>query len=78
VDLNTATEAEIAKLPGINKAMAKRIVLMRPYLSVNDLIRTGVSKKTIDKLKPGATEPAKADPAKKAAVSEKPAASQTK
>ncbi len=52
VDLNTAPESEIAKLPGINKLMAKRIVLMRPYLSVNDLIRTGVSKKTIDKLKP--------------------------
>jgi outer membrane protein assembly factor BamD len=80
VDLNTATEADIAKLPGINKAMAKRIVLMRPYLSVNDLIRTGVSKKTIDKLKPGANEPAKAEPSKtKAAASEKAAASsQTK
>jgi outer membrane protein assembly factor BamD len=52
VDLNTAPESEIAKLPGINKLMAKRIVLMRPYLSVNDLIKTGISKKTIDKLKP--------------------------
>jgi len=62
VDLNTAAETEIAKLPGINKLMAKRIVLMRPYLSVNDLIRTGLSKKTIDKLKP---EPAPAPPAPK-------------
>jgi outer membrane protein assembly factor BamD len=52
VDLNTAPESEIAKLPGVNKLMAKRIILMRPYLSVNDLIRTGVSKKTLDKLKP--------------------------
>lgn len=52
LDLNSAPESEIAKLPGVNKLMAKRIVLMRPYLSVNDLIRTGVSKKTIDKLKP--------------------------
>ena len=32
--------------------MAKRIVLMRPYLSVNDLIRTGLSRKAIDRLKP--------------------------
>jgi outer membrane protein assembly factor BamD len=78
IDLNTATEGEIAKLPGINKAMAKRIVLMRPYLSVNDLIRTGVSKKTIEKLKPAANEPAKADPKTKATASEKPATSQTK
>src|SRR5581483_5375186 len=43
VDLNTATEQEIAKLPGINKLMAKRIVASRPFLSVNDLIRVGVS-----------------------------------
>jgi DNA uptake protein ComE-like DNA-binding protein len=77
VDLNTATEGEIAKLPGINKTMAKRIVLMRPYLSVNDLIRTGVSRKVIDRLKPSAAEPATAEPAKtKAAASEKPAAPQ--
>lgn len=52
VDLNTATEAQLDKLPGINKEMAKRIVAARPFLSVNDLIRIGVSRKTIDKLKP--------------------------
>jgi outer membrane protein assembly factor BamD len=57
VDLNTATEAELAKLPGINKLMAKRIMATRPFLSVNDLIRIGVSKKTIEKLKPAATAP---------------------
>jgi outer membrane protein assembly factor BamD len=67
VDLNSATEAEIAKLPGINKTMAKRITLMRPYLSVNDLIRTGVSQKTISKLKPEEGAPAK--PAKTASKS---------
>jgi outer membrane protein assembly factor BamD len=55
VDLNTATEAELAKLPGINKLMAKRIVAARPFLSVNDLIRIGVPRKTIDKLKPAPT-----------------------
>ena len=52
VDLNSATEAEIAKLPGINKLTAKRIVASRPFLSINDLIRVGVSRKTIDNLKP--------------------------
>jgi hypothetical protein len=60
VDLNTATEAELSKLPGINKTMAKRIVMMRPFLSVNDLIRVGVSKKTIDNLKPAASGNGKA------------------
>jgi outer membrane protein assembly factor BamD len=54
VDLNTATEAELAKLPGINKTLAKRMVMMRPFLSVNDLIRVGVSKKAIENLKPAA------------------------
>ncbi len=58
VDMNSASEADIAKLPGINKVMAKRIVMMRPYLSLNDLIRTGLSQKTIGKLKP-AVEPKK-------------------
>ncbi len=58
VDMNAAPEADIAKLPGINKLMAKRIVMMRPYLSLNDLIRTGLSQKTIGKLKPAA-EPKK-------------------
>jgi outer membrane protein assembly factor BamD len=52
LDLNTATEAELAKLPGINKLTAKRIMALRPFLSVNDLIRAGVSKKTIENLKP--------------------------
>src|SRR5947208_7352041 len=60
VDLNTATEAEIAKLPGINKLTAKRIVASRPFLSVNDLIRVGVSKKTIDHLKPAPASSGKA------------------
>src|SRR3954447_20501034 len=52
IDLNTATEAELNKLPGINKLTAKRIMAARPFLSVNDLIRIGVSKKTMENLKP--------------------------
>jgi outer membrane protein assembly factor BamD len=60
VDLNSAPETEIAKLPGINKLMAKRIVAMRPFLSVNDLIKTGLPKKTIERLKPAEPEVSKA------------------
>ncbi|MBZ5727158.1 MAG: outer membrane protein assembly factor BamD [Acidobacteriia bacterium] len=52
VDLNTATEAELAKLPGVGKAGAKRILQRRPYVSVQDLIRAGFSQKTINQLKP--------------------------
>jgi len=67
VDINTATEADLAKLPGINKTIAKRIVLMRPFLSVQDLIKTGLSQKTIDRLKPeaGTTPPDASKPASK-------------
>ncbi len=59
VDINSASEAELAKLPGVGKNGAKRIIALRPFLSVNDLIRTGLSKKTIDRLKPdtGAAAP---------------------
>lgn len=66
IDLNSATEAEIAKLPGVNKTMAKRIVLMRPYLSVNDLIRTGMSQKHIDRLKPATAQNEKGEKGKTA------------
>ena len=57
VDLNTATEADLARLPGVGKTGAKRIIMGRPFLSVNDLIRVGLSKKTIDRLKPDAVLP---------------------
>jgi DNA uptake protein ComE-like DNA-binding protein len=54
VDLNSAAEADLAKLPGVGKDNAKRIIAGRPFLSVGDLIRVGISKKTIDRLKPDA------------------------
>ncbi len=59
VDINTATEAELAKLPGVSKTNAKRIMAGRPFLSVQDLIRVGLSQKTINRLKPEAATPAK-------------------
>jgi DNA uptake protein ComE-like DNA-binding protein len=59
VDINTASVAELQKLPGVNKLQAQRIVAMRPFLSVQDLIRTGLPQKTINRLKPAATVPAK-------------------
>jgi hypothetical protein len=42
IDLNTATEAELRQLPGVDAAMAKKIVENRPYVSVEDLARSGI------------------------------------
>lgn len=52
VDLNTATQQELEALPGIGPASAKKIIAGRPYASVNDLSKAGVSAKTVDKIAP--------------------------
>ena len=52
VDLNTATEKELDNLPGIGPATAKKIIAGRPYASVADLARAGVSKRQIDQITP--------------------------
>ncbi len=59
VDINTATEADLAKLPGVGKTNAKRIMAGRPFLSVQDLIRVGIPQKIINRLKPEAATPSK-------------------
>jgi len=65
VDINTASVAELQKLPGVGKTFAPRIVAGRPFLSVQDLIRVGVPQKTINRLKPAATGSETPAPAKK-------------
>ncbi len=52
VDLNKATQTQLEKLPGVGIATAKRIVAARPYHSVDELSRAGLSAKGIQKLTP--------------------------
>jgi competence protein ComEA len=53
IDINTASEPELQRLPGIGPAMAKRIMEARPFTSVDDLDRVrGIGPATMDKLRP--------------------------
>ena len=42
VDINSATEGQLAGLPGITPARARRIINNRPYNSPHDLVSKGV------------------------------------
>src|SRR5262245_15197661 len=66
VDINSASLAELEKLPGIGEARAKKIIANRPYQSVADLSKSGLPKSTIDKITPLVT--AGSGPAPKAAT----------
>ncbi len=52
VDLNKATAAELEKLPGIGPALSKKIISARPYKTVNDLSKAGISTTEIRKIDP--------------------------
>jgi hypothetical protein len=52
IDLNTASQAVLEKLPGVDSAMAKQIIAGRPYTSVADLSKAGVPADTIERITP--------------------------
>jgi len=69
LDINSASEADLTKLFG--KTIGKRVMAMRPFLSLQDLIRAGIPQKTIDKLKPAPAASPKTEKPAKAAQSTK-------
>ena len=42
LDLNDASQADLASLPGISLGKAKQIVDHRPYTSSHDLVKSGI------------------------------------
>jgi DNA uptake protein ComE-like DNA-binding protein len=52
VDLNSASQKQLEDLPGVGAATAKKIIAGRPYASVGDLSKAGVSAKVIQQITP--------------------------
>ncbi len=42
VDINTATAADLERLPGMNQKLSQRIIANRPYRKIDDLVRRKV------------------------------------
>jgi len=76
VDLNSASQEELEKVQGIGPATAKKIIAGRPYSSVDDLAKAGVSASIINKIGPAVT--VGAAPAATAKPTPPPAPAQTK
>jgi DNA uptake protein ComE-like DNA-binding protein len=55
VDINNASEKGLETLPGVGPATAKKIIAARPYSTVEDLARAGLSASVIAKLAPFAS-----------------------
>ena len=72
VDLNSATQKELAELPGVGDVTSRKIVAGRPYKSADDLAKAGISKSEIARLTPlvsfGSAEPARDSSTKKLPV----------
>ena len=53
VSVNLASETELEKVPGIGPALARRIVIYRPYRSLDELTRVpGIGPASLERLRP--------------------------
>jgi len=55
VDINNATQKELEGIKGVGAATAKKIIAGRPYKSVDELSKAGLSAKAVDSIKPFVT-----------------------
>jgi competence protein ComEA len=79
VDINTASQAELEAVKGVGPATAKKIIANRPFKSLDELSKAGLSAKKIESFKSSLTVggvPAPAAPA--AAKEEKKSAKETR
>ncbi len=70
VDINAATQTELEAVKGIGPATAKKIIDNRPYKSMTELKKAGLSPKEIGKLKTSLSAKAAQPPASPAAAPE--------
>ncbi|NQT94697.1 MAG: helix-hairpin-helix domain-containing protein [Lentisphaerae bacterium] len=53
IDLNTSSATDLARLPGIGGATARKIIKKRPFDHVDDLLSvSGIGRQTLDKIRP--------------------------
>ena len=63
IDINSASAAQLEKLPGIGPETAKAIIAGRPYQTPKDLETVkGIGPKTLEKLRPGIRFPSDVEP----------------
>jgi competence protein ComEA len=55
VDINSATQKELEDIKGVGPASAKKIIAGRPYKSVDELSKAGLSAKAVEAMKPFVT-----------------------
>lgn len=55
VDINNATQKELEDIKGVGPASSKKIIAGRPYKSVGELSKAGLSAKAVEAMKPFVT-----------------------